>query len=86
MLTTVDNPYDPFTQFDKWFQYDNLHGYSTCCYLARVAALYGLSDDRGKTDEQIMKENEFVIDRILSSDIFAIYAKAIKGQKNAEFD
>lgn len=37
MLTTVDNPYDPFTHFDEWFAYDNLKGYNTCGYLARVA-------------------------------------------------
>lgn len=37
MLTTVDNPYDPFTQFDEWYEYDNLKGYNTCGYLARVA-------------------------------------------------
>lgn len=37
MLTTVDNPYDPFAQFDEWYEYDNLKGYNTCGYLARVA-------------------------------------------------
>ena len=37
MLTTVDNPYDPFTQFDSWYQYDEEKGYYTCSYLARIA-------------------------------------------------
>ena len=34
-LTTVDNPYDPFTEFDAWYGFDQSHGYRTCEYLAR---------------------------------------------------
>ena len=37
MLTTFDNPFDPFTQFDDWFSYDESKGYHTCSYLARIA-------------------------------------------------
>lgn len=36
MLTTIDNPYDPFTQFEEWNAYDMQKGYHTCSYLARV--------------------------------------------------
>ncbi len=28
-LTTVDNPYDPFTQWDEWYAYDEGKGYAT---------------------------------------------------------
>lgn len=35
-ITTKDNPYSPFTQFDDWFHYDVLAGYYTCSYLARL--------------------------------------------------
>ena len=37
MLTTIDNPFDPFTQFEEWFNFDESKGYCTCSYLARVA-------------------------------------------------
>lgn len=37
MLTTQDNPYNPYTQFDDWFAFDEQMGYHTCAYLARVA-------------------------------------------------
>ena len=37
MVTTIDNPYDPFTQFDEWRAYDAYKGYYTCEYLARIA-------------------------------------------------
>ena len=36
-LTTTDNPWDPFTQFDQWFGFDSSKGYMTCQYLARLA-------------------------------------------------
>ena len=38
-LTTFDNPYDPFTQFDLWFAFDVEKGYYSCSRLARVAKI-----------------------------------------------
>ncbi len=37
MLTTKDNPFDPFTQWDDWRRYDEDKGYYTCQLLARIA-------------------------------------------------
>jgi hypothetical protein len=36
-ITTIDNPFDPFTQFDDWDTFDKDKGYNTCQYIARVA-------------------------------------------------
>lgn len=36
MLTTVDNPFNPVTQFDEWRVWDESAGYGTLAYLARV--------------------------------------------------
>lgn len=47
MLTTVDNPFDPFTQWDEWLRYDRDQGYYTNEYLARVAAT-----DEANSDEE----------------------------------
>ncbi len=36
-ITTVDNPYNYYTQFDEWLAYDRLMGYYTLEYIARIA-------------------------------------------------
>lgn len=35
-ITTVDNPYDPETQFSEWLNYDHFKGYNTCERLASI--------------------------------------------------
>lgn len=39
MLSTSDNPYNPFTEFFEWYAFDIANGYNTCSYLARVCEL-----------------------------------------------
>lgn len=70
MLTTVDNPFDPFTNFDKWFMYDCEKGYYSCAYLARIART---SD--AMTEEENDEEIERAIDEIISNDFRDIYMK-----------
>lgn len=70
MLSTKDNPYNPFDDFGKWFMYDVTHGYNSCGLLARIAHT---SD--GLTDE----ENDIIISQaiedILLTDITDMYIK-----------
>ena len=73
MLTTVDNPYDPFTQFTEWFMYDVEKGYNTCGYLARIA---NTSDEL--TDQEVDREIERAIDEIIKYDFMNIYKKVKK--------
>lgn len=58
MLTTVDNPYDPFTNFDEWNAYDMRLGYNTMSFLARVVTQsHNLSDsDQDKAIELAIEE------------------------------
>ena len=68
-LTTFDNPYDPFTQFDSWFLYDVEKGYNTCAYLDRV--LNEAPSNQDPSDSAISE----AIDKIVKNDIFNMYKK-----------
>lgn len=70
MLTTIDNPFDPFNQFDSWYAFDQNKGYGTCSYLARIART---SDQL--TDAENEREVERAIDEILKYDFKKIYKK-----------
>ena len=76
MITTIDNPFDPFTQFDSWFRFDIEKGYYSCSKLARIAKL---SDDMSEkeTDEEI----ERAIDEIIQYDFLNIYKKVKRENK-----
>jgi hypothetical protein len=70
MLTTIDNPYNPFKDFNLWLLFDKEQGYNTCEYIAR---LVNISDDM--TQKEIDEETLRAIDTIITNDIFAIYKK-----------
>lgn len=79
-ITTIDNPYDPFTEFDKWYRFDCDKGYYTCDYLARIAKT---SDQL--TDYENELETERAIDEIIKYDFMNIYKKvqrSLKSEKN----
>ena len=70
MLTTIDNPYNPFTEFDNWYMYDVEHGYNTCGYLARIAQT---NDEM--TEQEFTRETNRAIDEIIKYDFMKIRKK-----------
>ena len=73
MLTTVDNPFDPFTQWDEWKRFDEDMKYYTCEYLARIAKT---SDDLSDADNESAIED--AINEIVSLNILGVYQKVFK--------
>lgn len=69
-LTTFDNPWNPFTQFDSWFLFDVEKGYNSCAYLARIA-----KTSEQLTDEENNEAIESAIDEIIKHDFMNIYKK-----------
>ena len=76
MLSTIDNPYNPFTHFDLWNQYDEARGYFTNSYFARVVNYDGCFSERQK---HIAREN--AIQRIIDADPLHIYIKVTADEK-----
>ena len=76
-ISTIDNPYDPFDDFDSWYRFDMDKGYNSCAYLDRIAKT---SDQF--TDEENMREIERAIDSIVALDAFNIYTKIKKEEQS----
>ena len=69
-LTTIDNPFDPFDQFDSWLTFDLDRKYNSCAFLARIA----------KTSDQLSEEEndreiERAIDEIVKYDVTNLFMK-----------
>ena len=70
MLTTIDNPFDPFEQFDSWFLFDVEKGYNSCSYLGRIA-----KTSEQLSDEENNEEIERAIDEIIKYDFTNTFKK-----------
>ena len=77
MLTTIDNPFDPFEEFTSWFLFDVEKGYNTCSRLARIA---NISDEL--SEKEVDEEIERAIDEIIKYDFMNIYKK-VKREKTS---
>lgn len=70
MLTTSDNPYNPFTQFDEWNAWDESQGYFTTAFLARIVRS---SDELSEANQHAAIED--AIDEIVTENILGVYRK-----------
>ena len=70
MLTTIDNPFDPFEQFDEWYAFDTQKGYYSCDYVARLAYT---SPELSALDQA--QAIESAIDRIVALNLSGVYKK-----------
>lgn len=70
MLTTIDNPFNPFDDFDSWFLFDVEKGYYSCSRLARIT---NNSNDLTELEER--KDLERAIDEIVRNDPTNLYTK-----------
>lgn len=68
MLTTVDNPFNPWTDFDEWNAFDLRAGYNTMAFLARVTVL---SHELSETQQEDALED--AIREIAEHNVLGIY-------------
>lgn len=83
LLSTIDNPYSPFDEFDEWRTFDEkvLH-YNSCDYLDRIkTALRNNFEELGETvseDEVI----DLAINEIVKYNVIGVYVKLNEEQAN----
>lgn len=73
MLTTVDNPYNPFDNFDDWYRFDQENNHFCCEKLAEC--LPNLDDSN---EVESIKMTESAINYIVANDVLGIYTKVQK--------
>ena len=73
MLTTTDNPYDPFTQFNDWYRYDVDKGYDSCGLLSRCCPT---SSDLSEVENKIAIE--IAIDEICKYNLSGKHIKVVR--------
>ena len=53
MLTTIDNPFNPFEENEAWLAYDLNHSFaSACCQLARIQRTNPLMSEKETAQEE----------------------------------
>ena len=73
MLTTIDNPFNPFVQWDEWYTYDESKGYHTSQLLALEA-----KTSTELSDEENAEKIEEAIDFILSINASGMHKRIYK--------
>ena len=73
MLSTIDNPYNPFEDYSSWLMFDKEKGYDSAERLMRIAKI---TDDMTQKEEN--EEIERAIDEIIKYDFLNVYTKVSK--------
>ena len=71
LITTIDNPWNPFTNYKDWHEWDTT--YLGHCTAEKLASFAHFSD--ALTDEENDEENERAIDEMIKYDVLGIYRK-----------
>lgn len=74
MLSTKDNPFNPFDEFEKWLQFDISRGYHSCNVLADRAIVSNGQLSKEEDEESISE----AIDEIIKELPMIDYYKAQK--------
>ena len=72
-VTTLDNPFDPFSDFDNWKRFDEDHGYYTTELICRFLNVSDEFDD-DLYNEQV----EEAVDKVVHYNFYGNYRKVVK--------
>ena len=68
LLTTVDNPYNPHTDYYNWFIWDTAHHYNTLQKISTESY-----DDDSMSDEEHDEMYDLIMNEIINNDDLGIY-------------
>ena len=77
MLTTIDNPFNPFTDFKQWYSYDIQMGYNTC---ERLASIVNSLPESLTQEENNYFVNE-AIDELIKSGCYSKFGQFVEYKK-----
>lgn len=72
-VTTLDNPFDPFSDFDNWKRFDEDHGYYTTELICRFL---NVSDEYD--DDLYNEQVEEAVDKVVHYNFYGNYRKVVK--------
>lgn len=75
MLTTLDNPFDPFEDFTAWFKFDLEKDHQTSSRIARLAQI-----DPEMSQKEVDEEQARVMEFIFNHDLEGKYIKVFEKQ------
>lgn len=76
MLTTIDNPFNPFTDYRAWDTWDRAAGYNTTSFIARITRM---NDESSDLDQH--QAFELAIDEAVKYNVTGVYRKITRNQK-----
>ena len=77
MISTSDNPYNPFTDFKSWYVWDETNGYHTCSLLARICEN---TEDLGDREELLAYYD--AVEKMLRYNVTGNYIKVFEPTQN----
>ena len=75
MLSLTANPYDPFTEFSLWSEFDRREGFDTAGLIARTAIQFD-----GMPDQEVERQMEAAVDSFVNNPHFAGLYKKVERQ------
>ena len=75
MLTTLDNPFDPFNDFKSWYMFDCEKNHNTSARLARIANI-----NAEMSQKEVDDEMDRAMDLIIKYDLEDKYIKVQEKQ------
>lgn len=75
MVTTIDNPWNPFSHYHEWLSYDMTHCYHTDEW---IAVLSKTSNDLGTEEQQ--EQVDAGVDSLLALDPYGLHVKVYEDE------